>query len=145
MFFSASISFTSYHHSGCFSNNPFIPPIFAPPPPRVTAPIAAVPNTSPVFALTDAIQGLSEVVTKLREEFAEVRKGAESLRVELAEVREGLDERREHSRYHRKWVRMQLEKAEEENLERLMRTTRGVDRVHRMDKGFKKCLGRKSK
>ena len=65
-------------------------PLFLPssptPPLHVTAPIAAVPNTSPVFALTDAIQGLSEVVTKLWEEFTEVRKGAESLRVELAEV-----------------------------------------------------------
>ena len=84
-------------------------------------------------------------MTKLWEEFTEVRKGAESLRVELAEVREGLDELREHSQYHRKWVRMQLEKAKRKNLERLMRTTRGVDRVHRMDKSFKKHLGCKSK
>ena len=52
---------------------------------------------------------------------------------------------RENSRYYRRWVKMQLEREKKRNLVRLMRTTRGVDRVHRMDKGFKKHLGHKSK
>ena len=74
---------------------------------------------------------------------------------EVAEVREGLDELRENSRYHRRWVKMQLEREKKRNLVRLMRTARGVDRhgevvdwqeglsrerIHRMGKDFKKCI-----
>src|SRR3979490_1792006 len=134
-----------------FSPTP-VPP--APPSP-VSLPPAPAPNTSPVFALTDAIKDLSEVVGGLQHGLAEVRKGVEGMRAELVEVREGLDELRENSRLHRRLVEVQLERERRRNLMRLVRTARGVDsdgevfdwqggvsleKVYRMGKRFKKRL-----
>ena len=77
------------------------PPSPTPPEPWVANPPAA-PQTSPVFALTDSIQELSEVVGQLWNEMAEVQEGMEELRV--------------HSMVHQKLIEVQLDRERKRNL-----------------------------